>query len=178
MKFLYYYISDYLKPDEIKNLNSRFNKKSEKFTKQAITLKTSKAVQMPYEELKKIKDVNYDILKINREAFGFDLYDNINDWAVQNTYKSTNQGEYKWHTDGEDYDKKFTTKLTTLINLSEKKYSGGDFFLFNNQPMEIKELSKPGSLIVFPSFIPHKVTPVTKGTRISLTVFKTGGWWK
>ena len=53
MKFLYYYISDYLKPDEIKNLNSRFNKKSEKFTKQAITLKTSKAVQMPYEELKK-----------------------------------------------------------------------------------------------------------------------------
>jgi len=178
MKFLYYYINDYLKPDEIKKLNSAFNKKAEKFTEKAITLKTSKAVHMPYEELKKIKDVNYNILKINRAAYGFDLYESINDWVVQNTYKSTNQGEYKWHIDGEEYDEKFTTKLTTLINLSEKEYSGGKFFLFNNEPVEIKELNKPGSLVVFPSFILHQVTPVTRGTRISATIFKTGRWWK
>tara|TARA_R100000900_G_scaffold92355_1_gene71780 strand:+ start:237 stop:773 length:537 start_codon:yes stop_codon:yes gene_type:complete len=178
MKFLYYYINNYLKPNEIKNINLKFNKKAEEFNKQALTLKTSKAVQMPYEELKKIKNVNQDILKINREVFGFDLYENTTDWVVQNTYKSTNQGEYKWHTDGEEYDKNFTTKLTTLINLSEKKYSGGNFFLFNNQSIEIKELNKPGSLVIFPSFIPHKVTPVTRGNRTSLTIFTTGRWWK
>jgi predicted 2-oxoglutarate/Fe(II)-dependent dioxygenase YbiX len=178
MKFLYYYINDYLKPSEIKKINSTFNKKSEKFTEQAPTLKTSKAVQMPYEEFKKIKDVNYDILTINRAAYGFDIYESINDWVAQNTYKSTNKGEYQWHTDGGEYDKKFTTKLTTLINLSEKAYSGGKFLLFNNQPVEIKELNKPGSLVVFPSFILHQITPVTRGTRISATLFKTGRWWQ
>jgi len=178
MKFLYYYINDYLKPNEIKKLNSTFNKKADKFDKQADTLKTSRAVKMPYEELRKIKDVNYSILDINRSVYGFDLYENINDWVVQNTYQSTNQGEYKWHIDGENSDKHYTTKLTTLINLSEKKYSGGKFLLFEGKIREIKELNKPGSLVVFPSFTIHQVTPVTKGTRITMTIFKTGRWWK
>jgi len=178
VKFTYYYILDYLKPNEIKKINFSFKNKSNDFKQQATTVKTSQAVQMPYEELKKIKDVNYNILEINRTVYGFDLYENINDWVVQNTYHSRNQGEYKWHMDGEQYDKKYTVKLTTLINLSEKKYSGGKLFIFDDRPIEVKQLNKPGSLVVFPSFLLHKVTPVTKGTRITATIFKTGRWWK
>ena len=178
MKFLYYYINDYLKPDEIKKLNSAFNKKAALFTPQAATLKTSRAVQMPYEELKKIKDVNHDILSINRDVYGFDVYESIVDHVVQNTYKSTNQGEYKWHIDSTNLGEKFTVKLTTLINLSEKEYSGGKLLLWENRPIEIEALNRPGSLVVFPSFILHQVTPVTRGTRISASLFKTGRWWK
>ena len=178
MKFTYYYILDYLKPNEIKKINFSFKNKSKDFKHQASTVKTSKALHMPYEELRKTKDVNYNILDINRVAYGFDLYENLNDWVVQNTYTSSNQGEYKWHMDAEDYDKKYTVKLTTLINLSEKKYSGGKLFIFDKHPTEVKELNKPGSLVVFPSFILHQVTPVTKGTRITATIFKTGRWWK
>ena len=35
------------------------------------------------------------------------------------------------------------------------------------------ELSK-GSLVVFPSYYRHRVTPVTKGTRYSLVVWNLG----
>lgn len=178
MKFLYYYIDNYLTPNEIKKLNSTFNKKAVKFTEQAATLKTSNAVQMPYEEVSKIKDINLTVLNINRLVFGFDVYESINDFIIQNTYKSKNRAEYKWHTDGEDYEKKYTIKLTTLLNLSEESYAGGKLFLWDNEPVEVKQLNKPGSLVIFPSFVLHQVTPVTEGTRISATFFKTGRWWE
>ena len=38
----------------------------------------------------------------------------------------------------------------------------------------IKELNKKGSMIVFPSFIRHRVKPVTKGTRHSLVLWHIG----
>lgn len=179
MKFTYYYIQDYLNKQEIKKINSIFKKKAIEFKKQAPTLKTSIAVQMPYEEIQKIKDINSTVININRLTFGFDLYENINDYVVQNTYSAKYRGQYKWHQDGEPYSQNYTIKLTTLINLSEEKYSGGEFFIHEGgNPHHVKVLDKPGSLLCFPSFILHKVTPVTKGTRITGTVFKSGRWWK
>ena len=38
----------------------------------------------------------------------------------------------------------------------------------------IKEARKKGSVIVFPSFLLHKVTPVTSGTRYSLVMWTLG----
>jgi len=151
MKFTYYYIQDYLNKQEIKKINSIFKKKSIEFKKQAPTLKTSIAVQMPYEEIQKIKDINSTVININRSTFGFDLYENINDYVIQNTYSAKYRGQY----------------------------SGGEFFIHEGgNPHHVKVLDKPGSLLCFPSFILHKVTPVTKGTRITGTVFKSGRWWR
>jgi len=179
MKFTYYYILDYLKKDEIKKLNFSFKNKSKDFTRQATTIKTSTAVQMPYDELKKIKDVHPVILNINRSTFGFDLYENLTDYVVHNTYSETNKGQYKWHQDCEPYSRNYTIKLTTLINLSEKKYSGGEFSIFDlSVPIHVKELDNPGCLVCFPAIFSHKVSPVTKGTRMSCTIFNTGRWWK
>jgi PKHD-type hydroxylase len=35
-------------------------------------------------------------------------------------------------------------------------------------------LSKQGSIVVFPSFIEHKVTPVTKGVRYTAVTWANG----
>jgi len=97
-------------------------------------------------------------------------------------------GHYGWHMDSfkkpwnrKDYpnfDGKIR-KLSVTVTLSEpKEYEGGDLefaFLEPDKQNEIvteKGFRKKGSIIVFPSFVWHRVTPVTKGTRNSLVV-----WW-
>jgi len=176
MKFTYYFLNDYLNKEEIKKINDVFRDKPNNFHKKAPTTKTSTAKEISYDEIGKIKNIEYTISYLNRLVFGFDLYENIYDGVVQNKY--TNKGQYKWHYDGEPYDVNFTIKLTTLINVSEKKYTGGKFMIFDGKPLHVKEFDKPGTLICFPSFFLHRVTPVTKGERTTITIFKSGRWWK
>ena len=79
-------------------------------------------------------------------------------------------------------------KLSVTISLSdENDYEGGDFeFDFrnddkgSNQPQLCKEIRPKGSVVVFPSFVWHRVKPVTSGTRYSLVIWNLG-WpfkWK
>jgi PKHD-type hydroxylase len=72
-------------------------------------------------------------------------------------------------------------KISMTLNLTEpEKYSGGnlkfDFGPHNHdfRYFECTESRKQGSLIFFPSFVYHTVTPVTKGTRYSLVMWVLG----
>ena len=40
--------------------------------------------------------------------------------------------------------------------------------------VQCKEILPKGSLVIFPSFIKHRVTPVTKGIRYSLVIWSLG----
>ena len=72
-------------------------------------------------------------------------------------------------------------KLSVTINLSENNsYEGGNL-KFDYGPHsegeryhECTEIRPRGSIIVFPSFVYHQVTPVTKGTRYSLVLWSCG----
>lgn len=89
---------------------------------------------------------------------------------------------YSWHLDGigshnevfTNPDNKFlhnnTRKLSMSIILNDD-FEGGDFEI-RSDPATPK-LSK-GSIIVFPSFIEHRVAPVTKGKRYSLVAWFLG----
>jgi len=95
---------------------------------------------------------------------------------------------YGWHSDGWDrvYHEKGPTqgkirKLSVTVSLSdEKDYSGGELeFQFRNmdnprQTNLCKDILPKGSLVVFPSFVWHRVKPVTKGIRYSLVVWNLG----
>jgi PKHD-type hydroxylase len=73
-----------------------------------------------------------------------------------------------------------TRKLSMTVSLSDQKeYSGGnlefDFrAISKNKPWACKEINSKGSLVVFPSFVWHRVTPVTRGIRYSLVSWHTG----
>ena len=75
-------------------------------------------------------------------------------------------------------------KISVTINLNEpEEYEGGNLkFDFGNHTTkkfhEVTEIRPQGSIIVFPSFLPHCVTPVTKGTRYSLVLWCLGEPWK
>ena len=69
-------------------------------------------------------------------------------------------------------------KLTAIIQLSDDKdYEGGDFE-FGITDAKGDDLVKgnrgKGCLLVFPSFLSHRVTPITKGTRYSIITWMEG----
>ena len=114
------------------------------------------------------------------------------DWSesCQFTKYKLNQF-YDWHCDSwnKPYDKPKDPnshgkirKLSVTVSLSdETEYEGGDFeFDFrqsdegSNQPQVCKEIRPKGSVVVFPSFVWHRVKPVTSGTRYSLVMWNLG----
>ena len=116
----------------------------------------------------------YQCQKINREVFGYDIYWNFHlDTLSYNVY-GTN-GEYNWHIDGNKTNAPADIKLTCLLNLSEETYEGGDFHL---TVLDEKRNFVSGEGIIFTSPIAHKVTPVTKGERITLTYWAYGPSWR
>jgi len=72
-------------------------------------------------------------------------------------------------------------KLSTTINLTApEEYEGGNLkFDFGphsegERYHECTEIRPQGSLVVFPSFVHHQVTPVSVGTRYSLVLWSLG----
>ena len=41
----------------------------------------------------------------------------------------------------------------------------------------VREFNTPGVMVVFPSYILHRVTPIIQGTRISLAALLEGPKW-
>mgnify|MGYP003631197092 FL=1 len=102
---------------------------------------------------------------------------------------------YDWHCDSWDkpYNKKEgdpdngkIRKLSMTCQLTDSsEYEGGELeFDFRNYDPHMREENKhlkqakeilpKGSIIVFPSFVWHRVKPVTKGTRYSLVMWNLG----
>lgn len=122
----------------------------------------------------------------NARAFGFDLN---TFYELQFTeYHATDNQHYAWHTDCDMVNCKDVTtrKLSMVIQLSDpSEYEGGVFELGapavdkdHNAPVKQDLFTPQGSLLVFPSFIYHRVTPVTKGTRYSLVSWCRGPEFK
>ena len=116
------------------------------------------------------------------------------DWnePVQFTVYTKNQF-YGWHVDksSEPYAADLENinmrnkirKLSLTLQLTKpSEYEGGDFEFkwFDSESKNgirtilVKEARELGSLIIFPSFIWHRITPITKGKRQSLVNWSVG----
>ena len=109
--------------------------------------------------------------RANIEYFRFDL---THLTALQYTvYNGSDHSNYQKHLDlGRQFPNR---KLSFSVQLSEDtEYAGGDlrFHYVKNQP-EVAPRQK-GTVIFFPSWIVHDVTPVTQGTRRSLVGWVNG----
>ena len=76
-------------------------------------------------------------------------------------------------------------KLSATINLTDpSEYIGGDFEidLRNNEHgrniITLDRIKPKGTMVVFPSFVPHQVRPVLSGERTSLVLWCLGSPWK
>ena len=121
------------------------------------------------------------------------------DWTEQAQFTKYGLNEhYGWHCDS--YSEPYQDvpqgivgkirKLSVTVSLSDPEdYEGGDleFDFRNNHDYDFtktdnKEICKKakvrGSIIVFPSFVWHRVTPVTSGTRYSMVMWNLGAPWR
>lgn len=117
----------------------------------------------------------------NKEAFGFDLH---RFHEVQFTeYNANDAGHYTWHHDTTWCDRRpIRRKVSMVIQLSDPAdYDGGNFELSTDdcpQTPDPKQLVDRGTIIVFPSFLRHRVTPVTRGVRYSLVTWMEGPYFR
>jgi PKHD-type hydroxylase len=80
---------------------------------------------------------------------------------------------YDWHRDSGKA-KLSNRKLSCVVLLSKPSdYQGGELEFFGKES-DSKAHLEQGSVVLFPSFMHHRVTEVTAGTRYSLVVWVTG----
>jgi len=110
----------------------------------------------------------------NRDAFAVDI-----DYMPPLQFGEYSQeGFYDWHYDVNwEGNAPYDRKLSFVLQLSNPdEYDGGVF--------EFKEIEQPtrfreqGSVLIFPSYLTHRVTPVTRGVRNSLVGWMEGPRWK
>ena len=178
---LYYYWNDVIPQDQIKDLNKKIEQYADKrLSDRPATMasKTSTVKNIRYSHIKQDLAAALERVEFtNQNEYGFDLYPLIDSKILNyNIYRPGT--EYTWHVDM-DKNAPFTDiKFTALINLSETKVKGGDFLLFEGYETTAVELSRPGTLLLFPSFYNHKVTKIISGTRRTLTIFMYGPKWR
>ena len=169
--------------DEIKKLNKTLLKNSLNTESFKNTAKDNKGASKKeaithyilYGKIKHLlKDTIDRVMSTNEHYFGYDIYP-LNDFVCinYNIYDSASKGKYDWHMD-QNRSPILDFKLTMLINLSEEYFEGGDFLLQETNTVQVDKFKTPGSVIIFKPYLRHKVTPVTKGIRKTLTIFLSG----
>jgi len=135
------------------------------------------------------KEIHPYVMEANKRAnWNFNW-----DWSENCQFTKYSPGQYYgWHCDSWEvpYNKPHSLnehgkirKLSVTCSLSDpSEYEGGELECNFNNPEKSKkqniqkclEILPRGSLVVFPSFVWHRVKPVKKGTRYSLVVWNLG----
>ena len=113
------------------------------------------------------------VARANRDGFRFDLTDFAESAQIAR-YGADRQGHFDWHADIGAGPLALRRKLTVVVQLSPPAdYAGGLLELRPGSSVRTAPQDQ-GSGCVFPSFTLHRVTPVTAGTRWSLTLWAHG----
>lgn len=109
----------------------------------------------------------------NRESFGFDLTD-FGESPQVARYGAEREGHFDWHSDIGAGNWAAKRKLTIVVQLSDPAdYDGGTLELRPDSNIASAPRQR-GMAMIFPSFVLHRVTPVTAGERWSLTLWSHG----
>lgn len=119
------------------------------------------------------RELEYYFHTANVNAFGFDLSCLR---EVQFTeYREADQGEYKMHEDNTWLNPRpLDRKLSLVMQLCDPATYAGCDLVLGESPPDPQKLRAKGTVIVFPSFLKHAVTPITQGVRFSLVAWFDG----
>jgi len=181
VEYSYFFWDKFFSKIEIENLNKLYSLHNDDnfvdsgaFTAQKKLKKVSSVKGVEWQYCKELLGSIDDEVKVtNRVNHGYHLDENFSHKKVLfNTYLQ--EDSYDWHQDGSN-SKDFDLKFTVVINSSMEDYEGGNLQVFQQGKAEtIREFNQLGSVVMFKSDIPHRVTPVTKGRRNSIVYWKEG----
>jgi PKHD-type hydroxylase len=120
-----------------------------------------------------IQERIYNIaLKVNQSYYHF----NIGGLGELHVLEYEKDCFYNWHIDITSDPNNCTRKISIILFLSDPSdYDGGKLsWSLNSEPDTLNVTQELGSMILFPSFLPHKVTPVKRGIRRALVCWIHG----
>ena len=123
------------------------------------------------------------IMNANKDNFLYDISHIENDMIQYTQYNKGNF--YNWHTDMDICDinepDQLVRKLSFTLQLTnDDEYTGGnlEFADFDDSTYRFSVPKSRGTVIVFDSRVPHRVTPVESGIRKSLVGWVVGKRWR
>ncbi len=113
------------------------------------------------------------VVSANRQHFGFKLADFAEEVQVA-LYDVDDGDHFDWHVDIGSGPIASKRKLTVVAQLSDKEsYMGGELAVNSTGTAQtVSELKGDG--VLFPSFLPHRVSKMEAGARYSLTTWVHG----
>lgn len=121
-------------------------------------------------------------IEANDQLWGFDLL-TAPEQIQYTEYLATDEGKYEWHQDiGPGIPS--LRKVSITVQLSHPdEYEGGDLQIWlggdPRDPSSTLSCARGhGTVVVFPSYLPHQVSPVTKGIRRSFVLWVGGEHYK
>lgn len=122
----------------------------------------------------KIGDMAYEA---NQNLYHFDLH-SMPEQIQYTEYYDYEKGHYDWHMDT-GYGNLSQRKISVTVQLSDThEYEGGDLQLWPGGTYPLVAPRGKGNVVIFPSFLMHRVTPVTRGTRKSFVLWLGGGHYR
>ena len=119
-------------------------------------------------------------IEANDLWFGFNI--SKIDYIQLAEYDESYQGNYDTHHDvfWMNNDPYYHRKLTAVVQLTNPStYEGGNLEMMGiTQYPDAVEIRTQGTAFFFPSFLEHRATSVTKGTRYSLACWFDGRKWQ
>lgn len=179
MKYDYYFHENVLSLEECKTISSNLDKDITAGWQDNPAdgvIKTAKTRIVQWNKAKNYLSKIEDLAHLtNENYFGFNI-NRYHDFSTvnYNEYSSEKTEEYGWHPDGIKLERQSDIKLTVIANISTEPYTGGELQFFLNHERTIAAMNNPGTVIVFPSWIQHRVTPVTSGSRKSVSFWMIG----
>ena len=111
------------------------------------------------------------IRTLNDKVWQFDLRGFSEDFQYT-VYHGSEGGHYDWHVDLGDLAK--LRKLSLSLQLTDaSEYEGCELQIHDGRRVETAPRER-GTVIVFPSYVLHRVTPITRGIRKAVVVWTTG----
>ncbi len=173
-------------PDEIGRMNYLFSKdelrpadlNQDRSVDQKFRIANIKFFYPDEENFWIFEKLNDIIAMSNEHVWNFEL--NGYESFQYTEYEASEGGKYDFHADLDYSDRSEGSdpqtrklSLTLVLNQPGTDFEGGEFqFLLGEKPITCPQTK--GMVILFPSWVLHRITPVTKGVRKSVVVWVTG----
>jgi hypothetical protein len=122
-----------------------------------------------------------------KEGYGFDIQGmaelpNMMRYRAADIHPKGKPGKYDWHLDVGPGAVPSMRKLSYSILLNAGEYEGGELEFHTDRDMEVYSgqttTDACGKMLLFPSYLVHRVRPVTKGIRYAMVGWVHGASFK
>lgn len=129
-------------------------------------LKRQPDIEWLYQRLEEL------ILRLNTDFFRYELY-GLTESFQYAVYDGSRASHFDWHNDHGNINVE-PRKISLSLQLSDgDAYQGCDLELHSGENIQTAPRTR-GTLIAFPSYFLHRVTPIRSGIRKSLVVWAAG----